>query len=61
MGEAEAGDALERIELGHENWDIARASSVLHAGRGWPEEYAALAAMEVLSVRERERARSRLK
>jgi len=61
MGEAEAGDTLERIELGHEEWDIARASFALHAGKGTSEDYAELAAMEVLSPPERARAQAKLK
>lgn len=60
-GEAQAGDTLERIELGHEDWDIARASFALHAGTGSQEDYAELAAMEVLSAAERERAKAKLK
>ena len=61
MGEAQAGDTLERIDLGHEDWDIARASFALHAGTGSQEDYAELAAMEVLSAAERERAKAKLK
>ncbi len=60
MGEAEAGDTLERTELGHENWDIARASFALHAGKGSPQDYAELAAMEALSIKERARAKAKL-
>lgn len=60
IGEAEAGDTLERVELGHEDWDIARASFALHAGKGTHEDYAELAAMEVLSAKERERAAAKL-
>lgn len=61
MGEAEAGDTLERVELGHEDWDIARASFALHAGKGTKDDYAELAAMEALSATERERAKAKLK
>ena len=59
-GEAEAGDTLERIEPGHEDWDIARASFALHAGKGTAQDYAELAAMEVLSGAERKRAQAKL-
>lgn len=60
MGEAEAGDTLERVELGHADWDIARASFALHAGRGNAQDYAQLAAMEALSIKERARAKAKL-
>lgn len=59
-GEAEAGDTLERVALGHEEWDVARASFALHAGKGTAEDYEALAEMEALSTEERKRARKRL-
>lgn len=61
IGEAEAGDTLERVELGHQDWDIARASFALHAGKGSQQDYTELAAMAALSVKERERAKGRLK
>ena len=60
IGEAEAGDTLERIAVGHEDWDIARASFALHAGKGTAQDYAELAAMEVLSEAERKRAKAKL-
>ena len=60
IGEAQAGDTLERLEEGHKEWDIARASYALHAGKGSADEYAQLAAMTELSSRERERARAKL-
>ena len=60
IGETQAGDALERVEPGVENWDIARASLALHAGKGSPEDYAELAAMECLSAKERARAKAKL-
>lgn len=60
MGEAEAGDTLERVAIGHEHWDIARASLALHAGKGTAEDYSELAAMEALSVKERKRAKAKL-
>ncbi|MEP1420272.1 MAG: MOSC domain-containing protein [Erythrobacter sp.] len=60
IGEAEAGDTLERVEIGHEQWDMARASLALHAGKGSEEDYAELTAMEALSAKERARAKVRL-
>jgi len=61
IGEAQAGDTLERVEMGDENWDIARASFALHAGKGSAEDYAELAAMESLSAKERARAAAKLR
>ena len=60
IGEAQAGDTLERIEPGDESWDIARVSFALHAGKGSAEDYAELAMMEALSIKERARAKSKL-
>ncbi|MEO1221350.1 MAG: MOSC domain-containing protein [Pseudomonadota bacterium] len=60
MGQVQAGDVLERVALGHEKWDIERASFALHAGKGSAEDYAELAALESLSPKERARARMRL-
>ncbi|WP_298304361.1 MOSC domain-containing protein [uncultured Erythrobacter sp.] len=60
VGEATAGDVLERVETGHETWTIARTSFALHAGKGTSEDYFELAALEGLSVKERARAASRL-
>lgn len=60
MGETQTGDTLERVAMGDERWDIARASFALHAGKGSQRDYAELAAMEALSVKERARARSKL-
>lgn len=59
-GEAQAGDELERVEIGQERWDIVRASFALHAGKGSVEDYAELAAMEALSAKERRRAKAKL-
>jgi MOSC domain-containing protein YiiM len=59
-GEAQAGDVLERVELGNQDWDIARTSFALHAGKGSRVDYAELAALDTLSPKERARARVKL-
>ncbi|MEM1051415.1 MAG: MOSC domain-containing protein [Pseudomonadota bacterium] len=61
VGEAEAGDTLERIQIGHERWSVARASFALHAGKGSADDYADLAALKQLSAKERARAAARVK
>lgn len=53
-GEAQAGDAIERIATGEAAWPVARAFSVLVAGKGTREEYEELAATPTLSTRMRE-------
>jgi len=60
IGDAEAGDTLERVEIGNTDWDIVRASLALHAGKGSTQDYAELADLECLSAKERARARSKL-
>ena len=60
LGETQAGDTLERVALGDERWNIARASLALHAGKGSPEDYAELSVIDALSIKERARAKSKL-
>lgn len=60
IGEAQAGDALERVESGVEEWNVARVFGCLVAGKATQEELAQLAAMERLAPKLRERARSKL-
>jgi MOSC domain-containing protein YiiM len=55
-----AGDALERTEIGERDWNIARAFAALVVGKASAEDNAALASMERLAPKLRERARSRL-
>jgi MOSC domain-containing protein YiiM len=57
-GEVAAGDRLERVALGEGRWSVARVFAALAAGRGSPEDYAALAELEALSPYLRERAAS---
>ena len=61
MGEAQAGDQLERVETGESDWNIPRAFAALVAGKGSREDYAELAEMKRLSPRLRERAATKLK
>lgn len=60
IGEARAGDILERVETGNQDWTIERASLALHAGKGLTQDYVELAAMDALSAKERARARAKL-
>ncbi len=55
-GEVQAGDSLERVSLGAEEWSIARVFRALVAGKGTADEYAELAALPTLSPRLRDRA-----
>jgi MOSC domain-containing protein YiiM len=58
-GEVAAGDSLERIALGAGGWSVARVFGALAAGRGSAEDYAALAQLEALTPRLREKAAAR--
>jgi MOSC domain-containing protein YiiM len=60
-GEAQAGDALERIALGEADWPVARAFRVLVAGKAEAGDYGELAQMQALAPKLRERARERLR
>jgi MOSC domain-containing protein YiiM len=55
-GEVTAGDSLERVAIGASEWSVARAFSVLVAGKGTKAEYAALTALPALSPKLREKA-----
>ena len=60
IGEVQAGDALERVEVGESEWSVARAFRALVAGKASREELAQLSAMERLAPKLRERARAQL-
>lgn len=60
IGEAQASDTIERVEIGEADWNIERAFAALVIGKATQEENAELAAMPRLSAKLRERARSRL-
>ena len=59
-GAAEAGDTLERIEVGATDWSVARAFAALVAGKATRDELAELAQLPALSPKLRERAQARL-
>jgi len=55
-GDVTAGDALERIAIGAEDWSVARVFKALMAGKATPAELAELAVLAPLSPKLRERA-----
>ena len=55
-GDVTAGDALERIAIGAEDWSVARVFKALVAGKATPAELAELAVLAQLSPKLRERA-----
>jgi MOSC domain-containing protein YiiM len=59
-GEVQAGDMLERVEVGEQDWSIARTFTALIAGIATRDELEALAAMERLTPRLRDKARAKL-
>lgn len=59
-GEVAAGDSLERIALGAEDWSVARVFRALVAGTATKDELAALADLAPLSPKLREKASLRL-
>ena len=48
-GEVEAGDTLERIEQGHQDWSVARVFAALIGGKGSRKELEELATLSRLS------------
>jgi len=58
-GEVAAGDSLERIATGVENWSVARVFRALVAGKGSAEDLAELAELVTLSPKLRARAAAR--
>lgn len=61
IGEAEAGDMLEKVETGTSDWSVQRTFMALVAGKATQDELAELAELPRLSPKLRERARTRLK
>ena len=55
-GDVTAGDALERIAIGAEDWSVTRVFKALVAGKATPAELAELAVLAPLSPKLRERA-----
>lgn len=60
IGEAEAGDVLERVELGATDWTIARTFKALVAGKASRDELEELSELSPLAPKLRERARAKL-
>ncbi|WP_285709145.1 MOSC domain-containing protein [Erythrobacter oryzae] len=59
-GEVAAGDSLERVSLGAQDWSIARVFRALVTGKATRSELAELAALDTLTPRLRERAAAKL-
>lgn len=60
IGEVQAGDTLERVETGETGWSVARTFRALFAGKATRDELEALADMDRLSPKLRERAVAKL-
>lgn len=58
-GDVAAGDAMERVEIGHADWSVARVFAGLVAGRATRDELAELAGLERLAPQLRARAASK--
>jgi MOSC domain-containing protein YiiM len=59
-GDVQAGDALERVEIGEVDWSVQRVFMALVAGKASRDDLAELEAMPALTPRLRERARTKL-
>jgi MOSC domain-containing protein YiiM len=59
-GDVAAGDTLERLAPGAEDWSVARAFAALVAGKATRAEFAELAELPVLSPKMRAKAAARL-
>lgn len=59
-GECQAGDTFERVELGHEDWSVARTFAAMIAGKASREDYAELAELDRLAPGMRARATAKL-
>ncbi|MBV7266775.1 MOSC domain-containing protein [Erythrobacter ani] len=60
IGDAQAGDALERIELGHKDWSVARTFNALIAGKASRDELEELAALPRLAPKLQDKAAAKL-
>ncbi|MEM9500402.1 MAG: MOSC domain-containing protein [Pseudomonadota bacterium] len=60
IGEAQAGDTLERVEMGHEDWSVARIFAVMIAGKASRDDYVQLAELDRLAPGMRERAAKKM-
>ena len=59
-GDVQAGDTIERIETGDEQWSVARTFKALVAGKATREELEQLSELKTLSPKLRDKARSKL-
>ena len=60
FGEAQAGDTIERVETGEEQWSVERVFAALMANKATRDDLIELSQMAALSPKLRERAVSRL-
>ncbi len=60
IGECEAGDTLERVELGDQSWSVKRVFKALVAGNGTRDELEELAELAPLASTMRAKAKSKL-
>lgn len=60
-GEVEAGDTMERVEIGHAEWNVTRTFAAVMRGEASEEEFHELSQLAKLSPNWRERAARRLK
>jgi len=60
FGEAQAGDTIERVEMGEVEWSVQRTFAALMAGKAARDDLIQLSQMTALSPKLRERASSRL-
>lgn len=60
IGDAQAGNVIERVAMGETEWNLARVFQALVAGKATLEELEELAKMPALAPKLRERAKSKL-
>lgn len=60
IGDCQAGDVLERVEPGYQDWTVARTFSAMIAGKASREDYARLAELDRLADGMRARAASKM-
>ncbi|MCK0128066.1 MOSC domain-containing protein [Erythrobacter sp. F6033] len=60
IGDAQAGDMLERVETGHSDWTVARTFNALIAGKADSDELKELAALPRLAPKLRSKALAKL-
>ena len=60
IGEAQAGDTIERVEMGNSEWSIARVFTGLIGGKASRDELAQIADLQALAPKLREKARAKL-